>query len=112
MCIRRSGDRSAVASTRVRLPRPRDCRVWPVNVDGYKPIAPRFRALEERLGTVVPASYRNFLATTNGYRQTTPFIDRLWSREEVDWFAVRNQDWIDAWPVDDVPPVSDEEYFI
>src|SRR3954471_13970876 len=54
-------------------------------------------ALEARLGVAVPPSYGEFLRVTNGWGKTTPFIDHLWSTEEVDWFAVRNQDWIDAW---------------
>jgi cell wall assembly regulator SMI1 len=52
---------------------------------------------EQRLGTRLPPSYREFLAVTNGWRHTTPFIDRLWSTEEIEWFPVRHQGWIDAW---------------
>jgi hypothetical protein len=54
-------------------------------------------ALEARLGAALPPSYRAFLQVSNGWGRTTPFIDHLWSSEEVDWFAVRNQDWVDAW---------------
>ncbi len=28
-------------------------------------------------------------------RRTSPFIERLWSTAEVDYFRVRNQEWID-----------------
>jgi hypothetical protein len=49
------------------------------------------------LGTRLPPSYREFLAITNGWRRTTRFIDRLWSVEEVEWFPVRHQEWIDDW---------------
>jgi SMI1 / KNR4 family (SUKH-1) len=71
-------------------------------------------ALEARLGTRLPPSYRAFLAVTNGWRNTTPFIDKLWSTDEVEWFAVRNQDWIDAYvePMIDLPPITDAEYFV
>jgi hypothetical protein len=71
-------------------------------------------ALEARLGTRLPPSYRAFLAATNGWRTTTPFIDKLWSTDEVEWFAVRNQDWIDAYvePAADLPPITDAEYFV
>ena len=54
-------------------------------------------ACEERLGTPLPPSYRSFLATSNGWTLTSPFIYRLWSTREVDWFRVRNQQWIDAY---------------
>ena len=52
---------------------------------------------EARLGTVLPPSYREFLATTNGWRNVGAFIERAWPAEQVDWFRVRNQGWIDAY---------------
>ena len=66
---------------------------------------------EARLGTTLPPSYRDFLKFTNGWRQIGPFIYKLWSTEEIDWFSVRNQDWIDAYLQGGLPPVPDEEYF-
>jgi hypothetical protein len=50
---------------------------------------------ETRLGRTLPPSYREFLKVTNGWYLTTPFVYRLWSIEEVEWFAVRHQAWID-----------------
>lgn len=80
---------------------------------------------EARLGSTLPPSYRAFLKVSNGWRQTTPFINRLWSVEEIEWFATRHQDWIDAWseksghfssksPDDNAVTlsVSDKEYFV
>jgi len=52
---------------------------------------------EERLGALLPPSYRAFLAQANGFDHIGPFIYRLYSSTEVDWFRVRNQDWIDAY---------------
>jgi SMI1 / KNR4 family (SUKH-1) len=49
---------------------------------------------ETRLGRALPPSYREFLKVTNGWRQTTPFIHRLWSTEEISWFTTRHADWI------------------
>jgi hypothetical protein len=66
---------------------------------------------ETRLGTKFPPSYREFLKVTNGWRQITSFINKLWSVEEIDWFKVRNQGWIDAW-MTDLLPVPDKEYFV
>ena len=51
---------------------------------------------EARLKTTLPLSYREFLKVTNGWRQTTPFIDKLWSTEDIEWFSVRHQAWIDS----------------
>jgi hypothetical protein len=83
-------------------------------------------ALEQRLGTRLPPSYRSFLAATNGWRQCGPFIYDLWPCSEVRWFQERNQAWIDAyvhpenngitvvWPEGKMPPeppaLTDEEY--
>jgi cell wall assembly regulator SMI1 len=54
-------------------------------------------ALEARLGTRLPPSYRQFLAATNGWRDTGAFIYEMYSTEGVDWFRVRNKEWIDIW---------------
>jgi hypothetical protein len=50
---------------------------------------------ESRLNTIFPPSYRAFLKVSNGWRQTTPFIDRLWSTDEIEWFTTRHSDWIE-----------------
>jgi hypothetical protein len=52
---------------------------------------------EHRLGFRFPESYRSFLAFSNGWRSLNQFIERLWSTEEVDRYAARHQDLIDAW---------------
>jgi cell wall assembly regulator SMI1 len=73
---------------------------------------------ERRLGVSLPPSYREFLKTTNWWRMTSPSIDKLWSVEEVEWFAVRHQGWIDAWIEGarqyggNLLPIADEEYFV
>jgi hypothetical protein len=41
-------------------------------------------AVEERLGTTLPPSYRSFLSVSNGWRITSSFVDRLWSTEELE----------------------------
>ena len=53
--------------------------------------------LERRLGRTLPPSYRGFLAVSNGWRRTTPFIEQVYSAGEVDYFRVRNQEWIDSY---------------
>jgi hypothetical protein len=80
---------------------------------------------EYRLGTTLPPSYREFLKVTNGWRQTTPFIYKLWSIEEIEWFAVRRPDWIDSFVAgcistyknnattfSSIPAIPDAEYFV
>jgi SMI1 / KNR4 family (SUKH-1) len=80
--------------------------------------------VETHLGITLPPSYREFLKVTNGWRQTTPFIYKLWSTESIEWFSVRHSDWIDAFEVQCsdnytdgmgikvVTSASDQDYFI
>lgn len=69
---------------------------------------------EKRLGVTFPPSYRDFLKASNGLRSTRKYGIRFYSTEEVDWFAVRNQAWIDGWmsDIEEIPSVPDEEYFV
>jgi hypothetical protein len=79
-------------------------------------------AAEARLGTRLPPSYREFLKVSNGWHATGTFVDHVWSAEEVEWFAVRNRQWIDAYvnppllpfnlPFSRAPRLSDAEYFV
>jgi cell wall assembly regulator SMI1 len=60
---------------------------------------------EQRLGMQLPPSYRAFLAEANGFDHIGPFIYRLYSTAEIDWFRVHNQDWIEAYQIgDDISP--------
>lgn len=65
---------------------------------------------EQRLGMRLPPSYRDFLGETNGFDHIGPFIYRLYSIAEIDWFRVRNQDWIDAYQSGD--DISPEEHLV
>ncbi len=85
---------------------------------------------ERRLQLRLPPSYREFLKVSNGWRQTTPFIRRLWSTEEIERFATRHSKWIEAFiehhetahlsfdpeaELDEfweAPSVSDQDYFV
>lgn len=63
---------------------------------------------EQRLGVRLPPSYRAFLAEANGFDHIGPFIYRLYSAAEIDWFRGRYQDWIDAYQIGD--DISSEEH--
>ena len=56
---------------------------------------------ELRLGVQLPPSYRAFLTLSNGFDNVSPFIFRLYSAAEIEWFRVRNQGWIDAYQTGD-----------
>ena len=71
--------------------------------------------LETRLGMQLPASYRTFLATSNGFRQPGKIVPRLFSTKEIDWLRVKDPESIDAWmpgaiSQGPVPPIPDPEY--
>ncbi|MGI5136585.1 MULTISPECIES: SMI1/KNR4 family protein [unclassified Streptomyces] len=72
-------------------------------------------ALEDRLGTVLPASYRQFLLTSDGWLNTTSDIERILSAHEVGWTRDLDPDlvtvWIEAYGAAGAR-VADEEYFI
>ena len=89
---------------------------------GFDPASSEeIRALESRIGVELPPSYRSFLETTNGWRDSGGFIYRMWSTLEIYWFRVRHQQWVDAYEEPwkerhggDVvlPSVPDNEYFV
>lgn len=75
------------------------------------------QALERRIHAQLPASYRSFLRTTNGWRTAGAFVYDLLPTSGVAWFCDLHQDWIDAWnegaaQYGGQSPVSDEDYFV
>jgi hypothetical protein len=54
----------------------------------------QIKQTETRLNVTLPPSYRDFLKVSNGWRQTTPFIYRIWPVEEIKWFREKHQNWI------------------
>lgn len=73
---------------------------------------------EIRLGINLPPSYREFLKTSNGWRQTTLEVWRVWPAEEIDWYQVINRDSIEkieelkkAGYIQALPPIPNELYF-
>lgn len=65
---------------------------------------------EGRLGARLPASYRTFLAVSNGW-QATNFSDGLWPIERVEWLSRHDPDFIDIW-TEHAEPVEDELYYV
>ncbi|MBC8098185.1 MAG: SMI1/KNR4 family protein [Armatimonadetes bacterium] len=70
----------------------------------------QLKDLETRLQYPLPPSYRSFLAYSNGWEMTAPYLYRVWSAQDVAWFAVNNQGWIDAYT--DQIAVGEETDFI
>lgn len=71
-------------------------------------------ALEARLGTPLPPSYRSFLQASDGFIQPNVLVPRLLASREVDWFRSGHQDTIDAWTVGTSlggAPASDPDSF-
>jgi len=70
--------------------------------------ATQIAQVEARLGVKLPPSYRSFLEFTNGWGRVNRAIYKLWSVEEVEWFSVRHQDWIDIWKQEPEPDYEPE----
>lgn len=72
-------------------------------------------AAEARLGCRLPASYREFLACTNGLRQADPCMAALgghfWGTDGIEWLRVRDAEVIEIWN-EDTTEVPDEQYFV
>jgi hypothetical protein len=81
-------------------------------------------ATESRLGIALPPSYKEFLKASNGLKQPLEQLvttgGDFWPAEEIDWFRVRNKEWIDAWidgensyyRGEPAPETPDEQYFV
>src|SRR4051812_4520962 len=54
-------------------------------------------AAEARLGIGLPPDYREFLQTSNGWRWTNSFIERIWPVEEIRWLRSSDPDIITDW---------------
>lgn len=50
------------------------------------------KAVETKLRTTLPHSYRSFLATTNGWSVLTPSVSRVYSVAEIGWYGPRHPD--------------------
>ncbi|MBB6550917.1 SMI1/KNR4 family protein [Nonomuraea rubra] len=67
------------------------------------------RALESRLGCVLPPSFREFLLVTNGWRHAGNFVRSLRGTEEIGWLADLEPMWADAyadWDEEDTEPAA------
>jgi hypothetical protein len=75
-------------------------------------------AAESRLGCSLPNSYKQFLTASNGLLQPIDGLPDtggdLLAAQQIDWFRVRNRDWIDAFvrPQEDMPEVPDEKHLV
>jgi hypothetical protein len=49
--------------------------------------------------------------TSNGWQRTTPFINRIRPTQEVNWFGVENEQWVEVYS-DSGSTLADEEYYV
>lgn len=82
---------------------------------GFAPATPgKISRLERRIRAELPESYKQFLATSNGWRHSGRFICELLPCAKVEWFRTDHQDWIDAYlePAKGEAPLSIEEHCV
>jgi cell wall assembly regulator SMI1 len=79
---------------------------------GYPPAREQeINAKEEQLGTKLPPSYKQFLLSSNGFRNVSPFLNNLFSLEQVDWARnIEEQWWLDMY-ANSKSEISDKDYF-
>ncbi|MDI2131335.1 SMI1/KNR4 family protein [Yinghuangia seranimata] len=73
------------------------------------------QALEERLGSELPPSYRQFLLVSDGWLDTTESIERILPTREVGWTRDLDPELVTAWTDgygDAGARVGDEEYLV
>ena len=83
---------------------------------GFPPASNRdITVAEERLGIILPPSFREFLKTSNGFCRPTHSIERVRGIQDIDWFRAQNRDWIKAFTKPSIygpaPEICDEDYF-
>jgi len=65
---------------------------------GYQPAGEEAVGVaEERLDVRLPPSYRNFLLTSNGWRDIDPELSEMFRVDEIGWFAEKESQLLDAW---------------
>jgi hypothetical protein len=79
--------------------------------------ADEIRAAEAKLGMTLPPSYSEFLKATNGLLQPYSYVAAcagdFWPAADVDWFATRNTEWIEAYDgVDEAAGRVDGDRFV
>ncbi|MFJ5230803.1 SMI1/KNR4 family protein [Kitasatospora sp. NPDC088391] len=68
-------------------------------------------ALERRLGTRLPPSYREFLAVSNGWSHVDDIQGPLLPTQQVGWLRDLDPDLVECWSNrEDDPAIPDEEY--
>ena len=66
---------------------------------------------EKELGLTLSKSYKDFLNTSNGFRQISPFTGNLLSVESIDWLKNSDQDFIDIYDENEDQKHSESEYY-
>lgn len=92
---------------------PRTC-AGPVGWVGRVPTSKRSARLRTAWAPYSPASYRQFLLTSDGWLNTTSDIERILSAHEVGWTRDLDPDLVTVWSEADGAGarIADEEYFV
>src|SRR5947209_2394222 len=71
------------------------------------------RGVEERLGVVLPPSYRGFVLRSNGYREASRAVPVLFPVEKIGWFKKLHGDWVMVYeePAGEEHPMPEAQYF-
>src|SRR5688572_16614687 len=68
---------------------------------------------EHELGASLPPSYKDFLLTTNGFRQISLFAGCLFSIDQIDWTRNKDPEFLELFDkYDDDNLITDDKYFV
>jgi hypothetical protein len=67
---------------------------------------------EKSLDTKLPPSYKEFLLTTNGFKQISLFSGDLYPVELIDWTKKKDPDFLEIFNEHDDITICEEDYFI
>ena len=88
-----------------------DGNVEPLALSGASPQA--IAALEQRLGSTLPPSYKSFLLTSDGFAELGALWGPLLPAADVNWFRNVEADWIRIWTETSTDPdLSVEEHLV
>ncbi len=66
---------------------------------------------EKYLNTLLPPSYKDFLLTSNGFKNVSIFLDNLLPVEKIEWAKITEEEWWFRLLESCMTEVSDEKYF-
>jgi len=80
---------------------------------GFSPITQQeIQTHEQRLNSILPPSYKEFLKASNGFKQLNCFLWNILPINKVDWLVNFDNEFYNLYKTEFVFNVTDEDYFV